>query len=204
MKTIKRLTNNPAILELTDIVETKLGKKIHLGIQDCRGRERAICPVRWDRKADGFRLLYIPESPPPDVIICHELVHIILSIEGFPCMLMPRHWDNIAPWYADMVSYAFNTTLHLEVWPLGEPLGFSESEQFNDDIKNKLIPDIEYFASAGHHTDDKTIMPPKQQAMRKASSTVRADSARLMHRPTQRRVATSSTAVISGLKGWPL
>lgn len=155
METIKTLTNNPAIFELSDIIETKMGKKILIGIMPPERREITVCSVIWDRSVDGFRLLYIPENLPSDVILCHELVHLILCIEGFPGLVMPASWRCLDPWYSDMVSYAFNTTLHLEVWPLGERLGFSESERFDDDIKNKLLPQIERGELFNYLPDDK-------------------------------------------------
>lgn len=155
METIKTLSDHPAIIELAAIIETKLGKKIPIGIMPSERRERAACSVVWDRSMDGFRLLYIPDNLPSDVLLCHELVHIILSIEGFPDLSMPAAWRQLDPWYPDMVSYAFNTALHLEVWSLGALLGFSESERFDDAIKRNMIPQIERGELFNYLSEDK-------------------------------------------------
>jgi len=59
------------------------------------------------------------------------------------------------PWYSNMVGYAFNTSLHLEVWPMGERLGFSEAERFEHEIKTGMIPFLERNEFFIHLPEDK-------------------------------------------------
>jgi hypothetical protein len=142
---VRDLISSPRLHKILDAVELKLGAKIGLETMNPERRRlitHTSCAIFEDRRENGFTLAYIPEKTPSDVMLCHEIAHVVLCVEGFPNLRIPEMLIKY-PSLFEMAHYIFNTLLHLEIWALGEQLGFSEAEQYDLDIRQKLIPNIE-------------------------------------------------------------
>lgn len=154
--TVRDLISSPRLHKILDVIEQRLRTKISLEIiDDIQRRMQVACGVIWQENRPCF--LYKPENPPHDDVICHELVHIILAIEGFPGLSMPTTRRN--DWLYYIGTYVTNIVYHLEVYPLCEQLRFSETEQFDIDIRKHIIPAIERADLNGHllFSDKRTL-----------------------------------------------
>ncbi|MEG2173615.1 MAG: hypothetical protein RRY29_10240 [Desulfovibrionaceae bacterium] len=138
--TIKHLTSNPRILSMAECIENRVGTAIEIAANPPERQKRAPAFLGWNHFRRCFTLLIIPEAPPSDMIISHELMHAIMAIEGFPSLItlgpMPDYINY-------KVVHTFDTVMHVDVWQMQERFGFSEKEQFNYGIEKMLIPRME-------------------------------------------------------------
>ena len=153
---IEALTVAPTLLKIAKIIEYKIDKKIKIGLMaEDRIARGARASLLWRKSEKNFEILYNPDALPSDAIICHELMHAIMVIEGFP-ELIPA--SSFMPfWLNSLIFYAFNTVLHVDVWSMEERFGYSEADNFNQDIINDLIPALEQGTAFQHFPEGSRI-----------------------------------------------
>lgn len=76
-----------------------------------------------------------------DSVLCHELAHLIMFYEGFPLVVPVDDLESY--WEGTIISFLFNLTAHLEVWRLTSLYGFPEKERYDDEVRGKLIDQIQ-------------------------------------------------------------
>lgn len=90
--------------------------------------------IDWDDRIWGMSV--IDNQNLSDDILCHELTHLILIAEGFPCIASAQ---NIHLFIKMMLSYINNMVHHLEVWRLTEKFCLSEAERYDRSIRHELF-----------------------------------------------------------------
>jgi len=139
---LEKLTSSTEILSLARAIEERYGgNSTGIDILPIETRGVAACRAEWSAEEERWYIMYTPESPPHDHVLCHELMHIILFIEGFPGACFSQ-WLTQRPWHKDMAYRAFNLCHHLEVWPLCESFGFSQEEYYSGVIATEVAPAV--------------------------------------------------------------
>ena len=136
---MRSFTQDRRILTALDIIEQQLGYSIHtlpLSVSEFR---RMSCGVQPRDGKWTFR--YYPMEAYTSEVLCHELMHITLAIEGWPRFLIiddPQKYEDTA-YMEGMTTVLFQ---HIKVWNKGILLGFSEATFWNKDIDQNMIPKI--------------------------------------------------------------
>lgn len=138
---MRDFTTNSRLLTLLQTIEDTLGQGIHA----------TLIPEKHNLVAEGYSVnisgeiptfLYTPGKKVPEDILCHELMHLVLYIEGFPGFGIPTFIEEDQVEY-QVLSMVYHISLHLKVWELTEKFGFSESSRYDSNIMAELIPRVE-------------------------------------------------------------
>jgi hypothetical protein len=129
----------PKLIVLLDSIEEYFGYKIEKRIMPTNHQALARCSISFIE--EKWILLYIPNTQVSQSTLCHELMHLVLFIEGFPAFRIAEIWE-----YTDtrnqILHMLCNLILHVDVWNLTKHYGFNESHDYESDIINLLIPQI--------------------------------------------------------------
>lgn len=131
----------PSLLLLLKSIEEALGYEIFASpMSEQHNLVAEGCSINILNDIPTF--LYTLGLKIPEDILCHELMHIVLYIEGFPGFgiinfLTEEHADY------QILSMVYHISLHLKVWELTEKFGFSESARYDSNISTELIPAVE-------------------------------------------------------------
>jgi hypothetical protein len=128
--TIDELIADSRLLSILAVIEEYLGYKIETAPMPQDHKALAACSLHLEN--NKFILLYIEDELPLQETICHELMHIVLSIEGYPAF----RFINLFFWYpteyrTQIVTMLSNLVLHIEVWKLTDTLGFNEQNYYS-------------------------------------------------------------------------
>ncbi len=141
MLMMRNFITNSRLLTLLQTIEDTLGHEIYA----------TPIPEKHNLVAEGYSvnisgeiptLLYTPGKKIPEDILCHELMHLVLYIEGFPGFGIPTFIEENHADY-QILSMVYHISLHLKVWELTEKFGFSERERYDSNISAELIPAVE-------------------------------------------------------------
>ncbi len=89
----------------------------------------------WDNRIFGMSILDNPNLT--DDIICHELAHLILLLEGLPVAVPKQNMEGT--FEGSMLGYINNMVHHLEVWRLTQALGFPETTRYEQSIRADML-----------------------------------------------------------------
>lgn len=120
------------LLKLLDAVEGYLGYIIKTDQISIEHKKNAVMSMHLSE--DGkFLLLYDRNEEINQAVLCHELMHMVLWIEGWPVLCVDESWMHL-PVQKEIMDKISNLVLHLEVWPLVEKYGFDETGLYNSDV----------------------------------------------------------------------
>lgn len=80
----------------------------------------------YDRDADEFILKFQHGHPPTQQIICHELLHVCHSLDGWPDIYFLYEYPD-DPALEDAIWVLIDLVQHVSMWPMLERLGYSEN-----------------------------------------------------------------------------
>jgi hypothetical protein len=110
---MRRFTQDEKILAFIDIVEKQLGYQIPISTLTEYQFKRMPCGVQ--RRDGKWIFCYYPGESYTSSLLCHELLHIVLVIEGWPYILVHNyaHGSHDTTYITDIISSLF---LHAEIW----------------------------------------------------------------------------------------
>jgi hypothetical protein len=127
------------LIVLLNNLEEYFGYEIKKRIMPPDHQALARCSISFIE--EKWVLLYIPNTKVTQSMLCHELMHLVLFIEGFPVFCIVGIWE-----YTDtrnqILHMLCNLILHINVWNLTKHYGFDESYDYEGDIISLLIPQI--------------------------------------------------------------
>lgn len=135
---MKHLLTDARLLSLTNEIEAHLGP-IGIGEMEPAHREIAMCSMSYDN--GNWSLLIDPTREIDQALICHELAHLILIIEGWPALSIATSIPERTPHY-EVLSMLKNLMLHIDVWDIVKKMGFNEIPAYYPELLN-LCDDIE-------------------------------------------------------------
>jgi hypothetical protein len=122
---MRQLITDPRLFKMLDEIESWLGRTIPKKPMPLAHRANALCTTYFSPD-EIFSFYYIPEESLSQTILCHELAHVVLMIEGGPMYRVTRFYPMIA-----CFDYALNILLnlipHIGVWKLVKTIGFDET-----------------------------------------------------------------------------
>jgi hypothetical protein len=126
-------------LTFIDIVEKQLGYQIQISPLSKEEFDMMPCGVQLRDKKWTF--LYFPGESYTSSLLCHELMHIVLEIEGWPTFSLHIDTQKFSDtkYISGVLSNLFP---HAEIWKRGIQLGFSESNTWNEDIDKNIVPKV--------------------------------------------------------------
>jgi hypothetical protein len=127
------------LIVLIDSIEEYFGYKIEKRIMPTDHQSLARCSIALIE--EKWVLLYIPNTQISQSTLCHELMHLVLFIEGFPAFRIAEFWKH-TDIRNQILHMLCNLILHVDVWNLTKHYGFDESHDYESDIINLLIPQI--------------------------------------------------------------
>lgn len=80
-------------------------------------------------KRDKWTLLYIPELQQGEATFCHELMHLVLWIEGYPAFSFDEKWTYLNT-QREVIYMLSNLVLHINVWNMTYQYGFDEKADY--------------------------------------------------------------------------
>jgi hypothetical protein len=136
MKYFQDFIANEKLIFLLREIENFLGYKIKAEIMPPEDRVYVRMAVS---KRDEWTLLYIPELPQGEATFCHELMHLVLWIEGYPAFTFEENWTYLNLQRA-VIYMLSNLVLHINVWNMTYQYGFDEKAEYKitDLIKSVL------------------------------------------------------------------
>ncbi|MGL4982395.1 MAG: hypothetical protein ACRC4W_06050 [Treponemataceae bacterium] len=129
----KDFVTDEKLLQILNIIEGELGYQITAEPMPKEHAKAAAASMSPNN--NKFTFLYIPEKPLIQATLCHELMHVVLCYEGFPCFQPILFLNNAQHGCLSMLCNLF---LHIEVWQMTKELGFDESPFYS------LSPLMEY------------------------------------------------------------
>lgn len=120
------------LLKLLDAVEGYFGYIIKTDQISIEHKKNAVMSMHLSE--DGkFLLLYDRNEEINQAVLCHELMHMVLWIEGWPAWCVDESWMFL-PVQKEVMTTLKNLVLHLEVWPLVAQYGFDEIGAYNTEV----------------------------------------------------------------------
>jgi hypothetical protein len=125
------------LLKIADYIEHLLGYQIEAEIMP--DDHRFLASASMQLQNEKFNFWYIEEEPPIQPMVCHELMHIILFLEGFPTFILTDPYWYPSEYRTQTICMISNLVLHIKVWELTSRLGFNEHEHY---ILDDLLAEV--------------------------------------------------------------
>jgi len=102
-----------------------------------KARECSVC-----FQGNLFCFSAFPGETYSQTIICHELMHLCLLIDGWPNFRWKIPLADLPEdsWQYNTLSTLKNLVHHVEIWRLTSATGYSEQEDRSREIEHRLIP----------------------------------------------------------------
>jgi len=126
---MRNLITDAKLEKILDKIEETLGYKIQAKIMPAEHRELASCSINIENNI--FSFWYIDEDIPIQQTLCHELIHIVLFLEGYPAFILNDPSWETWQYRTQIVSMLSNLVLHIEVWKITDALGFREHDYYH-------------------------------------------------------------------------
>lgn len=124
---MKHLLTDIKLVNLVNEIEKLLGP-IGLDEMEDIHKETALCSVTSNLDG-GWILLIDSNRELPQSLICHELAHLILVIEGWPGFTVSDSIPKRTNEY-EVLSMLSNLILHIDVWDIVKKMGFDENVNY--------------------------------------------------------------------------
>ena len=127
---MRAFVSDAFLLRVLDEIEAVHGKPIRAELLKPSKPRSYSTAIAYDRNADEFIFMFSPEEPPTQQIICHELLHVCHSLDGWPdiCLLYEYPDD---PEFEDSIGTLLDLIQHVSMWPMLEKLGYSDESHWN-------------------------------------------------------------------------
>ena len=119
-------------------IETAHGKPVISRILSPKERRSCIFSMGYNPQDGCFHFGYIPENPPTQVHICHELLHACLLVAGWPNYYPDVELEKY-PLEEAAIHYLKDLAQHIVVWPMMEKLGYNEVEASTAEALEKAV-----------------------------------------------------------------
>ena len=128
MKYFQDFIANEKLIFLLYEIENFLGYKIKASVMPSEHRKYARLSVSKNED-NKWTLHYIPDLPQGEATFCHELMHLVLWIEGYPGFLFDERWISLNL-QREIIYMLSNLVLHINVWNMTYQYGFDESNDY--------------------------------------------------------------------------
>jgi hypothetical protein len=120
------------------------------GAAELTGQMRKTHRAAMDRKEGKWIFLHNPDDPPSHVSLCHEMMHIVLFIEGWPA------WEVFPLSIKDSIDNMFfdfllNFAQHILISQRVEVLGYTEADRIEKDMDKFALSNREKQTVHLHH-----------------------------------------------------
>lgn len=123
---MRSLINNEILNLMLEIIENTLGYPVKTALMDQHLSRLYKVGVRRDT---GKWKFFVPQGAKfSENDICHELLHIVQCIEGYPEPSFIPAIRKVSP-EADILRQVFNNLQHTVLWPRVIRLGFNNEEE---------------------------------------------------------------------------
>lgn len=136
---MRALIYNSILRLMLEEIEDNLNRPVRVMPLSDREARYVSCGVQHLR--DGWIFKVRPGERPSDEVLCHELIHICLNIEGWPEFYIHPEWA-AEPVREYMGLLAGNLFQHIEIWRRCEELGLPQTQKWNDEIYDMIIPQV--------------------------------------------------------------
>lgn len=142
---MRDLINNDKLHQILDIIEENLQYEIKSEPMHSDAEITTNGGIYRRPSDNHWTLLVHSKVNMNQSMICHELMHVALWLDGYPIFTFNRKYqrpDHLDP-YMVLANMLRNLVAHIKVWELTTLLGFDEGEFYSNEISTKFIPDVE-------------------------------------------------------------
>ena len=119
------LIQDSSLLSLLEVIEAYYGYKIKAKPLSADHKQQAIMSISVDKNGQ-WTILYDDNSAIKPQIFCHEMMHMVLWIEGWPSFSLNLKMPFFYSYQFELSQTISNLVLHPQVWNLVAQYGYDE------------------------------------------------------------------------------
>lgn len=124
---MRRFAKSRKMAILLEAVEKALGYPVRA--LPLNRESSGLYEVASNINSDGYwELRVLPGATVNENILCHELMHMVLSLEGWPIHLMHERISSNS-WERLVITQIFHNLAHSLIWPRVSALGYLNEEE---------------------------------------------------------------------------